>query len=92
MHTLRYILAVGLFFLSCYLVFDLVVHGFNVFVLIGVIVGFLLAHFIKPKNSEGYDSDIIDILDFIIDMPFKAIALALRSLGSFFGRGGLDLD
>ncbi|WP_020409248.1 hypothetical protein [Hahella ganghwensis] len=91
MDTLRYVLAVCLFCISCYLVFDLFMSGFNLFVLIGAITGFILTHFIKPRHSQ-HDGDFIDILDLIIDLPFKSIALVLRSLGSLFGRGGLDLD
>ena len=91
---LRFLLAIALFAISAYLVFDLLVSGFNLYVLVGAVLGFMLTHLVKPdfRKSSPDSFDLWDAIDLLIDLPYRAVALALRSVGSLVGRGGLDLD
>ncbi len=74
------------FLLGCYLIFDLVTIGFNWMVLIGVFVSFILSNYLWPKDRKDKDSlenswEFIDWIEFIITLPFRAIAMFLRAVG-----------
>lgn len=93
MDELRVFLATVVFSISCYLVFDLAANGFNWSVLISCLIGFVLVHYIRPKNAPG-ESHWYDILELIIDLPYQAMAFALRALlrGSRTGDGDVGID
>ena len=91
MDILRVIISTMVFCISCYLVFDLFANGFNWLVLITSIAGFIAVHYIWPKKQTE-DSAWYDILELIFDLPYRAIALALRSIGKIFRSGDLDVD
>lgn len=87
---IRLFIAALLFCLGVYLVWDLFTNGFNVVVLVAVFLSFAGAHYIKPNNKNKDDpSAWWDILDFLIDIPFKTAALLLRAVGRPF-RGDID--
>ena len=78
MDSLRAILAICVFAVSCYLVFDLFATGFNWFILIAAISGFILVHFIWPREHQG--DAWYDALEFIFDLPYRLIANSIRAL------------
>ena len=87
---IRLLLAVLLFCLGIYLVWDLFAAGFDLIVLASSLLCFVVAHYIKPKSSDRDDASAVwDILDFIVDIPFKAISIFLRAISKPF-KGDID--
>lgn len=80
MDFLRVVLAIATFSTSVYLVVDLFINGFNLAVLLFCIAGFVLAHYIWPKNYRE-ENEFLDWVEFVIDFPFKIISQALRVIG-----------
>lgn len=81
-NEIRLLLAVLLFCLGGYLVWDLIATGFSLVVLVFSLLCFILAHYIKPKPNGNGDSSLVwDVLDFIVDIPFRAISLFIRGIG-----------
>lgn len=96
MDFLRIFLAVLTFLLGCYLIFDLISEGFDLFVLCGSLLSFIFANFLWPKNHNQENGivdslDIIDLLEFVIRVPFRAVAYLLRGIGRI-GRDVDDID
>lgn len=92
MNEIRMILSVITFLLGCYLIFDLFNAGFNFFILSGAILSFILAHYLWPKNMKKGDDEghwVLDLIEFIVDIPFRSVAYILRSIGR---KSGSDLD
>ncbi len=90
MYTFRLVLSLCLFCVGLYLIFDLFLSGFNFIILISSIICFVLAHYLKPKESESEDlSTLSELVNLIVDIPFRAIAFALRSIGRVF-KGDVD--
>ena len=88
---IRLILAVLLFCVGAYLVWDLFATGFDVFVLLSAIACFIFAHYVKPNTRDSGDSSSLwDILDFVVDIPFKVISLFLRGISKPF-KGDTDI-
>ncbi|WP_019340186.1 hypothetical protein [Stutzerimonas stutzeri] len=85
--AIRLFIAVALFCLGLYLTVDLFISGFSLFVLIAAIVCFVLAHYVKPKGRSV--DDLASAFDFIIDIPFRAIAGFLRVISKPF-KGEID--
>lgn len=78
---LRLFLALTLFCLGIYLVWDLLVNGFEVIVFVAVLVCFVAAHYVKPRRVEEDDPSMLwEVIGFLIDIPFKTIALLLRAI------------
>ena len=74
----------ALFAVGCYLIYDLFHTGFNIYVLVAALVSLVMAHYVKPKidRSNKPDSyDWFDVLDLVLDIPFRLIAIGLRGLG-----------
>ena len=90
MDSLRIILATVLFCLSAYLCCDLFANGFDWIVLAVATAGFFLTHIIWPKDAR--DEGWFDILEFIVDLPYRSIALFVRSLGRLFRDGDIGVD
>ena len=87
---IRLFVAVLLFCLGLYLVWDLFATGFDVIVLGSSLLCFVAAHYIKPKPNDRDDSSVVwDILDFIVDIPFRAISIFLRAISKPF-KGDVD--
>lgn len=93
MDVLRILLATMVFCISSYLAFDLFIYGFSWSVLLFCIGGFTLVHFLLPKKSS-VDSDLYDMVDLILDIPYQSIALVIRNVGKLFRDrdGGIDID
>jgi hypothetical protein len=87
---LRVIFATVLFCISSYLVYDLFANGFSWVTLLISICGYLLIHYIWPKRTSQ-DSDWIDLLELVVDLPYRSIALALRSIGSLLRNGDVGI-
>lgn len=88
--AIRLFIAVTLFCLGLYLTVDLFISGFSLFVLIAAIVCFVLAHYVKPKGKSVDDlASTFDFIDFIVDIPFRAIAGFLRVISKPF-KGEID--
>ncbi|WP_062060951.1 hypothetical protein [Cellvibrio sp. OA-2007] len=93
-NELRLFLAVLLFCLGIYLVWDLCSAGFDLIILVSSLLCFVVAHYIKPKPDDRDDSSVVlDVLDFIVDIPFRAISIFLRAISKPFkgDAGGFDL-
>jgi len=93
MDLLRILLSIFIFCISVYLVVDLFVYGFSWSVLLFCIGGFVLVHFLRPKKSSVDDS-FYELVDLVLDLPYRAIATIIRNIGRLFrdGNGGVDLD
>lgn len=92
MDELRITISTAIFSLSCYLVYDLFANGFNWIVLLFCIGGYILVHFIWPRKTSG-DNDWLDLLEFVVDLPYCSIALLIRSIGRISrGSGDVDID
>ena len=93
MDLVRILLSICVFFISSYLVVDLLVYGFSLPVLLFCIGGFVLVHFLLPKKSS-VDNGFYEIVDLVLDLPYQALATIIRNIGRLFrdGNGGVDLD
>jgi hypothetical protein len=87
---LRAVFATTLFCISSYLIYDLFANGFSWPVLIFCISGYIIVHYIWPKNNN-IESDLFDIVELVIDIPYRTIALILRSIGKVFRGGDSDI-
>ncbi|WP_028865367.1 hypothetical protein [Psychromonas aquimarina] len=94
MNEFRVFLAVVIFFISTYLVFDLFANGFDWIVLVFALVGYILIHYIWPKDKES-ESVWYDLLEYVVDLPFRTMAYMIRLLGRIVrgsdGDIGIDL-
>jgi len=90
MNELRVLLATSLFAIGVYLVYDLIAHGFDLAVLVGGVAGFALAHVLWPHDGSG-EASWYDMLEWVVDLPYRAVALALRSLGRLLRFTDVDL-
>ncbi len=88
MDDLRAVIGIFIFSICCYLTYDLFINGFSLWVLIAVVLGFLFVHLIWPKNASG-DSSWYDVLEWIVDLPYQALALFFRGIGRVV-KGGSD--
>ena len=92
MNEFRALIAVIVFSISSYFIYDLSVNGFNWSVLIACILGYVSVHYIWPEKSEG-ESLWYEILEYIMDLPFKAISMLLRTIGRSIRKADdLDVD
>lgn len=91
MDDIRAALAITLFGISSYLVYDLFANGFSWLVLAALLAGYLLAHFIWPRKDNSEES-WYDILEVFIDLPYRSIALFIRSIGRLWSRADADVD
>jgi hypothetical protein len=92
MDGIRLALALLLFCVGAYLVWDLFSTGFNVVVLAASLACFILAHYIKPNTKDSHDTSLVDVLDLIIDIPFRTISVLLRAVGRPFKNDISDVD
>ena len=93
MDVVRVIIAITIFSISSYLIYDLFANGFDWLVLVASIVGYISVHYIWPKNAD-HESDWYELLEHILDLPFRAMSSSLRLVGKLFrgGDGNLDVD
>ena len=91
---IRLILASTCFVLGCFLIYDLFSGGFDWSVLVGSISCFLLAHYIRPnfgKHNKPDALDWVDVVDIIVDVPFRLVVYAIRAIGSSKHFDSIDL-
>jgi hypothetical protein len=77
------------------LIYDLFSAGFNIYTFLCVFVSFILAHYLWPRNRHKNDKDfdILDIVEIIVDLPFKTISQLIRAVGkSGPNDDGFDFD
>jgi len=79
LNFLRILMAVLSFAFGAYLLVDLFINGFNWLILIFALLAFFAAHYLWPKGEE-IDSSALELIGYIIDLPFRAIALTLRGV------------
>jgi hypothetical protein len=91
MDFIRAVSATLLFCCSTYLIFDLFAHGFSWLVLGFCISGYVAAHYLWPKG-HSIDSDWLDYIELVVDFPFRAMALAVRSLGRLVRNTDSDIE
>lgn len=89
MDSIRVIIAILVFSISSYLVYDLIANGFSWMVLLVCIAGYLSAHYVWPKRHES--SAWYDAIELMIDLPFRAIALFFRTIGRLFKSADVDV-
>ncbi len=91
MEYIRAVTATLLFCFSSYLIYDLFSNGFSWIVLGFCLGGYTAAHYLWPKN-HGIDLDWLDYLELVVDFPFRAMALAIRSFGRISRKCDADID
>ena len=80
---LRFLLAVALFAVGCYLIYDLFSTYFDIYVLVAALVSLVMAHYVKPKIDVSNKPDSynwFDALDLLLDIPFRILSIGLRGL------------
>lgn len=88
MDELRILLAIVAFILGCVLGYDLFSAGFNLPVLAACVISFWVAHLFLPARSGRRTSlDFLEYIEFVVDLPYRTVAVALRALGSVVGKG-----
>ena len=95
MNELRVVISLAFFCISTYLSFTLFSEGFSSSVLIAAIVLYFAAYFTWPSKSEfERESAILDLTEFILYLPFRAIGTFFRVLGKSKSDsgGGFDID
>ena len=90
MNNFRVFLSVTVFIISVYLILDMFLWGFNWVLLACSLIGFIGAHYLWPAKHDK-ESTWYDLLEVIVELPFRAIALLLRGLGRAFKDDGLNL-
>jgi hypothetical protein len=91
MDEMRFLLALLLFCLGVYLIWDLFANGFSWAVLLASIICFIATHYVKPTSNRNDDSSsVLDVIEIIFDLPYQAIALLIRGIGKVL-KGGADL-
>ncbi|MEH6346983.1 MAG: hypothetical protein V7785_17950 [Bermanella sp.] len=90
MEVIRVTLASILFCISSYLIYDLFANGFDILVLTACIVGYIVVHFLIPKNGIE-ESAWYDFLVEVVDIPFRATTLLLRGISRLV-RSAADFD
>jgi len=91
MNDFRAALAVFVYCISLYLIYDLWANGFSIYIVLACLLGFVTAHYLWPKERSG-ESAWYEALELIIDLPFRTIAFSIRGLGRLSGKDGVDLD
>jgi hypothetical protein len=91
MDALRVIAATILFAVSSYLVYDLAIAGFDWMTLTFCLCGFLSTHYLWPRSVAG-ESHWYNILELVVDLPYRAIALFPRSIGRLRRNKGDGFD
>jgi len=93
MEVLRVLASAFIFSVSTYLIYDLFANGFNWIVIVAIVIGYTLVHFIWPKGKKQ-DSAWYELLELVFDLPYRTIAFFVRGIGRIIrtGDGGVDID
>ncbi|PKG38280.1 hypothetical protein CXF74_14280 [Psychromonas sp. Urea-02u-13] len=72
----------------------MLVNGFDWIKIIILLSGYISIHYVWPKEKAS-DSLWYELIEFVVELPFRAIAYLVRLIGRFFGHSdgdiGLDL-
>ncbi len=91
MSNFRVFLSISIFIISSYFIVDLVIYSFDWLLLFVSIIGFVCSHYLWPPKHED-ESSWYDILEVVIELPFRAISLFIRGLGKVFKNSDSGLD
>lgn len=91
MRDFRAVLAIFIFFISIYFIYDLFASGFNIYLLISALVGFVLVHILWPRKC-GNDSSWYDSLEIVFDLPYRAMAMCVRGFSGKGDKSDIDFD
>ncbi|WP_144393897.1 hypothetical protein [Pleionea sediminis] len=91
MNNFRVFLSISVFSISLYLIFDLIIYSFDWILLLLSVVGFACAHYLWPPKQDD-ESAWYDMLEIIVEFPFRAIALFFRELFKIFKNTDSDFD
>lgn len=92
MGGIRTLLAVFMFSISCFLLYDLFANGFSFKVLFGVVVFYAAAYLLLPDaNSKQRSLDILEMMELVVKLPFRIIVGAVRGIKSGDSGDGFDL-
>lgn len=97
MIVLREISAAMIFVVGVVFLFDILSAGFSWEAILLSLFCFVLAYVIWPSKKKGQRQDyygFLDVLEFVIEMPFEILKWFFRLLGRIFsGKGdGIDID
>jgi hypothetical protein len=91
MDYFKAVAATLLFCYSTYLIYDLFANGFSWIVLGFCIGGYIVTHYLWPKDHD-IDHRIVDYIELVIELPFRTMALAVRSIGRVVRSGDTDIN
>ncbi|MAD45316.1 MAG: hypothetical protein CMH98_09940 [Oceanospirillaceae bacterium] len=80
LNYLRALIALLSFFLGGYLLFDLLLAGFHWRGMVVALLCFVASHYLWPRGQGMMESDTLQIVADIIDLPYRLIALILRGV------------
>jgi len=97
MEALKEFLATICFIIGAVLLTSTISDVFNWFEFIGGITFLVLAYFTWPSKKRGQrqsDNLLLDIVEFVIELPFEVFGWLFRFLGRMFRskNGGVDID
>lgn len=97
MIVLREVLAAIIFVVGVVFLFDIFSVGFSWEALLLSLFCFFIAYVIWPSKKKGQRQDdygFLDVLEFVIEIPFEILKWFFRLLGRIFsGKGdGVDID
>lgn len=84
-------LSLSVYLMSTYFVIDLIIYTFDWILLLVSIVGFVFAHYLWPPKCDN-ESVWYDLLEIVIELPFRAMALFIRGLAKLFKHGDSGID
>ncbi|WP_428036431.1 hypothetical protein, partial [Amphritea sp.] len=97
METVREIVATILFVMGIVLLVSVGIDSFSWFALVAAVICLYLAFLIWPSQVRGQRQPghpLLDILEFIIELPFDVFVWLFRGLKTLFQgkNGGIDID
>lgn len=90
MDFIRVLLAVFIFTISSYLVYDLFAAGFNWLVLVAAFFGYILVHYVWPRSSKK-EENWYDVLELFFDLPYRLITFIGRGISKILRGGDSDI-
>ena len=91
MNNFRVFLSVSLFVMSSYFVYDLIFYGFSWLLFFSSVVGYIFVHYLWPLKHD-HESHWYDLLEYVIDFPFRVLTITIRYIGSMFKNADSSFD
>ncbi|WP_250655914.1 hypothetical protein [Alkalimarinus coralli] len=95
MNALREVIAVVVFIVAVVSLSNLVLNGFDGRLLIATVICFIAAYIIWPSKRKGArqgDNSLLDIIEFIIELPIDLFLWLFRSITRIFRSNDSHLD